>query len=333
MKPDGILLSNTGSPSAPTTQAVRRYLAQFLMDPHIIDLPHWKRWLLVHGIILRTRIRRSLNHYQAVWTPEGSPLIVISRRQREALRSKLGIPVEWGFRYGQPSIEEGLQKLIQQNCRTIKVFPLFPQYSWATTQTIWDELDNALGKITHPPQIQRVQPFWNHPAYLDAWIESIRKGLPPEMEHLLFSFHGLPETAVRHADRSGGSCLSREDCCLRASGEHLDHCYRAQCLRMARSAAEELTLPPNKFSVCYQSRLGHGAWLAPSTHETVIALAEKGIKHLAIVAPSFITDCLETLYEIKIQLRQTFLEHGGRELTLIPCLNEQTEWMLSILKD
>lgn len=303
------------------------------MDPHIIDLPRWKRWLLVHGIILRTRVRRSLSHYQAVWTPEGSPLTVISRQQRDTLRSKLGIPVEWGFRYGQPSIEEGLQNLVRQNCRAVKVFPLFPQYSWATTQTIWDELDSVLEKIPHPLQIQRVQPFWNHPAYLEAWIESIRKGLPAETDHLIFSFHGLPETAVRHADRSGGSCLRRQDCCLRASGEHLDHCYRAQCLRMARFAAGELALPPDKFSVCYQSRLGHGAWLTPSTHETIITLAEKGIKHLAVAAPSFITDCLETLYEIKIQLRQTFLEHGGRELTLIPCLNEQTEWMLHVLKD
>ena len=303
------------------------------MDPHIIDLPRWKRWLLVHGIILRTRVRRSLSHYQSIWTPEGSPLIVISHRQQDALRSKLDIPVEWGFRYGEPSIEDGLQKLIRQNCRSIKFFPLFPQYSWATTQTIWDELDRVLSKIPHPPQVERVQPFWNHPAYLEAWIGSIRKGLPAETDHLVFSFHGLPETAVRRADRSGGSCLSRRDCCLHAAGEHLAHCYRAQCLRMAHSAAEKLGLSPERFSVSYQSRLGHNAWLTPSTQETVSTLARNGVKHLSITAPSFVTDCLETLYEIKIHLRETFLEHGGRELIYIPCLNEQTGWMSRVLED
>ena len=333
VKKKGILLINTGSPAAPTVKEVRKYLAQFLMDPYVLDIPFWKRWLLVHALILRTRPKRSARLYRQIWTAEGSPLILISEGQRSSLAAETGLPVALGFRYGAPSIKEGLAALLEQGCDTVIGFPFFPQYSLATTESILVQLRAASREASHPHTLKIIPPFWNHRAYLDAWIESVKKNLPQEADHLLISFHGLPERHIQKADPTGQTCLKSPDCCKNASGELLQRCYRAQAYQMTQSLVHALNLPQDQYTLCYQSRLGREAWLTPYTHESTIKLARLGVRHLAVVAPSFISDCLETLHEIRIELKETFLASGGKEFIYLPCLNESTRWMSQIISE
>lgn len=333
MKKRGILLINTGSPSAPTMKKVRKYLSQFLMDPYMLDVPFWKRWLLVHGIILRTRPKHSARLYREIWTPRGSPLIVISEDQRNSLSRQTGLPAALGFRYGTPSIKEGLEALLEQGCDTIIGFPLFPQYSLAATESVLVQLEADSRRASRPHKLEIIPPFWNHPAYLNAWIESVKKNLPPDADHLLVSFHGLPERYIRKADPTGHTCLNSPDCCQNSSGKVLERCYRAQTLQMTQTLIHALGLKEDQYTLCYQSRLGRAPWLSPHTLETATRLARSGVRRLAIVAPSFVSDCLETLHEIQIEIKKAFLESGGKEFTYLPCLNESTDWMSQIVSE
>lgn len=333
MKKKGILLINTGTPSAPTVKAVRKYLGQFLMDPYMLDMPFLMRWLLVHGIILRSRPRHSARLYKEIWTPQGSPLTVISEKQRRSLSEQTGLPAALGFRYGTPTIKEGLEALLEQGCDTIIGFVLFPQYSLAATESVLVQLEADSRRAARPHKLEIIPPFWNHPAYLSAWIESVKKNLPRNFDHLLVSFHGLPERHIQKADPTGHTCLKSPDCCRNASGKVLDRCYRAQTTRMTQSLIQALGLREDQYTLCYQSRLGKDPWLSPYTQETATRLARSGVRHLAIVAPSFVSDCLETLHEIQIEIKEAFLESGGEEFSYLPCLNESTEWMSQIVSE
>lgn len=333
MKKKGILLINTGTPSAPTVKAVRKYLGQFLMDPYMLDMPFLMRWLLVHGIILRTRPRHSARLYKEIWTPQGSPLTVISEKQRRSLSEQTGLPAALGFRYGTPTIKEGLEALLEQGCDTIIGFVLFPQYSLAATESVLVQLEADSRRAARPHKLEIIPPFWNHPAYLSVWIESVKKNLPRNFDHLLVSFHGLPERHIQKADPTGHTCLKSPDCCRNASGKVLDRCYRAQTTRMTQSLIQALGLREDQYTLCYQSRLGKDPWLSPYTQETATRLARSGVRHLAIVAPSFVSDCLETLHEIQIEIKEAFLESGGEEFSYLPCLNESTEWMSQIVSE
>jgi len=333
MKKKGILLINTGTPSAPTVKAVRKYLGQFLMDPYMLDMPFLMRWLLVHGIILRTRPRHSARLYKEIWTPQGSPLTVISEKQRSSLSKQTGLPAALGFRYGTPSIKEGLEALLEQGCDTIIGFALFPQYSLATTESVLVQLEADSRRAARPHKLEIIPPFWNHPPYLNAWIESVKKNLPRDFDHLLVSFHGLPERHIQKADPTGHTCLKSPDCCRNASGKVLDRCYRAQTIRMTQALNQALGLREDQYTLCYQSRLGKAPWLSPYTQETATRLARSGVRHLAIVAPSFVSDCLETLHGIQVEIREAFLESGGKEFSYLPCLNESTEWMSQIVSE
>lgn len=329
----GILLINTGSPASPTIREVRRFLSIFLMDPYVIDLPFWKRWLLVHGIILRTRPRHSAAAYQTIWTPQGSPLHVISKKQQTTLQQQLKLPVALGFRYGSPSIKDGFTLLHSQSCNNIIAFPLFPQYSLATTESIYAELKHISSSSSPKIKLKIVPPFWNHPAYQNALADSVKQHLPNNIDHLLISFHGLPERHLRKADPTAHTCLQNDHCCESATASVLNHCYRAQAIRTAQQLATSLNLSPSQYSISWQSRLGKKLWLQPSTHETVIYLVQNGIQNLAIVAPSFVTDCLETCFELKHQQQQVFTTHGGKQFSYLPCLNENTTWMTTLLHD
>lgn len=314
MKP-GILVVNLGSPDAPDTVSVRRYLMEFLTDRHVIDLPAPLRWLLVGLLIAPTRAPRSAKAYRKIWTPEGSPLLVLSDRLTTALSDLTGLPAELGMRYGNPSLHAAINAL--DDAQELFVIPLYPHYARSTRQTLYDTL-LAL-KINKPIRVLR--PFHNDSSYLHLVTKGIRQTVHNTVEHLLFSFHGLPERAVRAADPTGMHCLQREGCCYEPSPSHA-FCYRHQCLTMADLVARELQCD---WSVSFQSRLGSLPWLAPYTEDRLRELAQQGRKHVAVVAPAFMVDNLETLEELAISGRSEFQKHGGKELQVVPCLNDDPE--------
>jgi ferrochelatase len=305
----GILLSNLGTPDAPTTSAVRRYLAEFLSDGRVIELakPLW--WFILHGIILRTRPRRSAEAYSKVWTDEGSPLLHISRKQTalisEELKRQISGPVqvELAMRYGKPSIASAMEKLRQANVERILIFPLYPQYSATTTASTFDAVAGVLKSWRNQPEIRTIKHYHDNPGYISALAESIRShwaehGKP---EKLLFSFHGLPNKYFLAGDP-----------------------YYCECHKTTRLVIEHLGLEDEQWSISFQSRLGLQEWLKPYTDKTLKEWGENGIKNVQIICPGFSADCLETLEEIKLQNRTFFLDAGGEKFSYIPALNDHS---------
>jgi len=304
----GILLTNLGTPDAPTSAAVRRYLAEFLSDPRVIELakPLW--WLILHGIILRTRPRRSAEAYSKVWTDDGSPLLHIARQQTALIaqsmteRASGPIHVELGMRYGNPSLASALAKLRQVNAQRLLVLPLYPQYSATTTASTFDAIAAELKTWRCLPELRMINHYHDHPGYITALVESIRDhwvehGKP---EKLLFSFHGLP----KHYFLAGDP-------------------YYCECQKTARLVAEQLGLEAASWFVSFQSRLGLQEWLKPYTDKQLKEWGRSGISNVQIICPGFSADCLETLEEVKLQNRGFFLEAGGKEFSYIPALNDQ----------
>jgi len=330
-----LIIINTGTPVSYEIPDVRRYLAEFLMDPYIIDLPFWKRWLLVHGIILRSRPHRLSRLYRIIWTKDGAPLREISKRQASLLSEILGCPVEYAFRYSTPSIEISLTSLLQRGCRKITVLPLFPHYSLATTETIYKKLEDVSQTLRkkYSYELEIVRPFWNHSAWIQSWGKHVKLMLPFETEHLLLTYHGLPERHIFKADVSGCHCLKSEDCCENAAGEKLDYCYRAQTIQSTQYLVDYLGLKTGQYSITYQSRFGKGRWLQPYAVESVKTLAMKGIRNLTIVNGSFVSDCLETYYEIEHELKEVFIQNGGKFFNYIPCMNENVGWVKAVCED
>ncbi len=302
----GILLSNLGTPDAPTPDAVRRYLAEFLSDPRVIELakPLW--WLILHGIILRTRPRRSAQAYSKVWTDDGSPLLAITKKQTElvteTLQNQIGDPVivELAMRYGSPSIPLALERLRKLNVQRLLVLPLYPQYSATTTASTIDTITSALRTWRHVPELRTINQYHDFPAYINALVESIRvhwaeHGKP---DKLLFSFHGLPKKYMLAGDP-----------------------YSDQCQKTADLVVEQLELEAEQWAVSFQSRLGWQEWLQPYTDKLLIEWGKAGVGHVQIICPGFSADCLETLEEIKIQNNEFFLNAGGNNFSYIPALN------------
>jgi ferrochelatase len=297
---DGILLVNLGTPSAPTPAAVRAYLAEFLGDPRVVELPRWLWLPILHGLVLRTRPAKSAKKYASVWTPEGSPLAVHTIRQTELLRAALPtLRVEYAMRYGKPSLAEGLAKL--GGCARVAVVPLYPQYSRSTTETIRDKLGELGG-----PRVAMVENFHDHPGYIAALAAGVRRHWEAHGrgERLVMSFHGLPKRAVDRGDP-----------------------YQTQCLATAKILAGSLRLAPADYVVTFQSRFGAAEWLQPYTEPSLVALARAGVHRVDVVCPGFVSDCLETLEEIAMEARHAFLGAGGREFHALPCLNEGPEWI------
>jgi ferrochelatase len=290
-----ILLVNLGTPAAPTPQAVRRYLAEFLADPRVIELPRFLWLPILHGIVLRTRPAKSAEKYRLVWTDEGSPLAVHTARQAKLLQQKTGARVEYAMRYGEPGFGSVLAKM-----RDPVVVPLYPQYSASATGSVLDLL---------PKQIAAIRDFHDHPAYIGALASSVnghwaahgRNGM------LVMSFHGLPQRAVDRGDP-----------------------YQKQCIATAGLLAKELGLKNGEWTTTFQSRFGAAKWLQPYTQPTLQALARNGVREVDVFCPGFVSDCLETLEEIGITAREAFLAAGGKELRLVPCLNESPEWIAAL---
>ncbi|RMH54501.1 MAG: ferrochelatase [Candidatus Hydrogenedentota bacterium] len=327
----GVLLLNLGSPARPTAFALMPYLREFLMDPAVIDLPYWRRFLLVHGLILPFRSFRSARAYRRIWTKEGSPLIAITFRVRRELEKKLGMPVAVGMRYGHPRTREALEQLRDAGVEKIAVLPQYPQFASASYETAVQHLFRNAGMFSRE-DMRVLPPFFEEPRYLDCLANSLRDVLAPE-DALLLSFHGVPERHLRKADPTGAYCLSSRECCRRVPQEVLARCYRAQCYRtaeeVARRLGREIADDPaeGKVSLGFQSRLGNDRWTRPYTDELLLKAGEMDIANLKVACPSFTADCLETLEEIGMEGRRIFEEAGGGRFALIPSLNDRPEWV------
>lgn len=297
----GILLVNLGTPEAPTRPAVKKYLTEFLTDPRVIDIPWVRRQFLVRGAIIPSRLKQSLQSYQTIWTQEGSPLAVYSEKAKQLLQTKLGghHRVELAMRYQVPSIEAGIKKLLAEPIEELVVLPLFPQYASATTGSVFEKVFRVLGSYAAFPKMRFIDRFYNHPAYIQAFKATSSGFAFKEYDHILFSFHGLP---VRQA-----------------AG------YESQCYQTAHEIAKACAI--SEYSVCFQSRLGKDPWTQPFTSDRIKELADQGAKKILIFCPSFVADCLETLFEISIEYKELFLEHGGETLDLVPGLNAHPAWV------
>ncbi len=323
----GILLVNLGSPDSPEPKDVKKYLGEFLMDERVIDVPLWARNLLVKGIILNTRPKASAKAYKKIWWDEGSPLIVISKRLQNKIQKQVNVPVSLAMRYGSMSIKEGLQELVNKGVNEVFLFPLYPQFAMATTETI-TVLAEEIRKQHYPNLKIESQPaFYNNPDYITVLSNSIKNHLEGKnYSHLLFSYHGIPERHIRKSDVTKSHCKIDKSCCITPSQAHA-YCYKHQCLEVTRLVGEKLQLKEGTFSSSFQSRLGFDPWLQPYTDRTIERLGKQGIKNMAIVTPAFVSDCLETLEEIAMEGEEIFHEVGGKDFHTIPCLNDDDEFV------
>jgi len=322
-----ILLANLGSPEKPKTKEVRKYLNQFLIDPYVIHLPWLLRRLLLSLFILPSRPKKSAAAYQSIWTKEGSPLLVLSEQLKQALQAKVDIPVAMSMRYGKPSIKKQLITLVKkQGVTDILFVPLYPHYADSTITTSVAEAKRVIKKFKLKVSLTVHQPFYQQDKYITALVNSAQPYLQQPYDHLLFSYHGLPEIHVTKLDKSKKHCLKESACCQKPHEAHKT-CYRHQVFKTTECFAKQANLLPGKYSVAFQSRLGKAKWLGPNTEDRLRDLAENGVKNVFVICPSFVTDCLETLEEIEIRGREVFIEAGGESLTLIPCLNSNSEWV------
>jgi ferrochelatase len=328
MAKPAILLINLGSPASPSVPDVRRYLREFLGDPRVLDLPAPLRWLLLEGAILRTRPRKSAHAYAAVWTPEGSPLLRTSISVRQKLQEAVGpeIPVHLAMRYGEPSIGRAVAEMAAAGVTEVLIFPQYAHYAMSSWETVVVRAEEELARQAPRIRVRTVQPFYADPDYIEALHAVSAPYLAQPHDHLLFSYHGLPARHLRKADSSQAHCLRVADCCSRCSPAHAT-CYRAQVFATTRALARRAGLGEDRYSVAFQSRLAGEPWLEPFTDQELKGLPPQGVRRLLVMCPAFVADCLETLEEIALAGRDTFLEAGGESFTLIPCLNDQAPYI------
>lgn len=333
MSKQGVLLINLGSPDSTEVSDVRKYLREFLMDPRVLDAPWPIRWCVVNLAILPKRPAESAEAYKKIWTKDGSPLVVTSRNVQRELQRRAGesLPVGLAMRYQSPSIESAITKLRTEGVTDLLVFPLFPHFAMSSFETAVVRAQEVAEQLAPGMVVKAAEPFYADPGYIAALAASAQDYLKAGYDHLLFSFHGLPERHLRKADPTGCHCLATPDCCQVPSPAHRT-CYRAQCFATVRAFVDAAGVPANKYSVSFQSRLGRDPWLKPYTDFELPRLAASGVKKLLVMCPAFVSDCLETLEEIAMRGREIFLEAGGEEFALIPCLNEHPRWIDALEK-
>lgn len=326
MTQHALLLVNLGSPNSTSVADVRSYLNQFLMDPYVVDLPWPIRRLLVSLILLK-RPAESAHAYQSIWWDEGSPLVVISQRLAKQVEPlwEHG-PVELAMRYAQPSIESAVLKLAKQGVKEITLFPLYPQFADSTTTTVIEETKRQIKQHNLSIKLNTVDAFYNNAAYIDALVASVKPQLEAGFDHLLLSFHGLPERHLHKNDAKAAEYLNNETCCSAADAQTIAKCYRVQCFLTAQAFAEKAGLTTEQWSVSFQSRLGRAKWIEPYTEQRLDELAKQGVKKLLVMSPAFVADCIETLEELGIRGKEQFMAAGGEELVLLPCLNDNAQW-------
>lgn len=328
MSASAILLINLGSPDSPTTKALRPYLSEFLMDERVIDLPLFTRTLLVKGIIVPFRAAKSAAKYKTIWTDNGSPLVLHTQQLRDLLQERFASPVYYSMRYGKPATGDILRAIQTDNpdLQELIVLPLYPHYAMSSYETAVEQVKHEYKKAGFGFALKVVPPFYKHPLYIKALVQSIKPYLDKRFDHLLFSYHGIPERHIYKSDCLGSHCLKSAGCCTMESEAHA-HCYRHQIITTTELVARELGLEKDKYSFSFQSRLGRDAWLKPYTARQLSTFAAGGIKRLLVVCPAFVSDCLETLEEIDREGREDFLHAGGDYYEMIPALNEHPAWL------
>ena len=326
----GVLLVNLGTPDSASVSDVKKYLREFLSDGRVIDIPFFSRWLLVNLIIVPFRSPKTAKLYSQIWRNDGtSPLLYYSLRQKEMLQQLLGknYHVECAMRYQSPSIGDALKKFKHSEIKKIKIFPLFPQYASASSGSVIEKVMEIVRRWEVFPDIEFMGSFCDDDNFIKAFVACGKKYNHAAYDHVLFSFHGLPERQILKADNNN-HCL-KENCCS-VLNEKNTFCYRAQCHSTARLLAEELNIDENKYTICFQSRLGKKPWIKPYSDEVIIERAKAGNKKLLIFAPAFVSDCLETLYEIGVEYNELFQKHGGEKVDLVESLNDSPTWIESM---
>lgn len=311
----GVLLINLGTPDAPTAQALHPYLKEFLSNPRVIEVPKLIWWPILHGLILPFRPRKSAEKYAKIWMPEGSPLKVHTERQtkllREELQTRLQNPpmVEYAMNIGKPSVATVMKKMQEQGCERILVIPLFPQYAASSTAAAMDNVFAVLKHVRNQPSIRTVKQYHDHPGYIAALAQNVRDywALHGQPDKLIISFHGTPRASLDKGDP-----------------------YHCACQKTGRLLAEALALNTNQYTVCFQSRFGKAKWLTPYTATTLMQLGKEQMQRVDVVCPGFVSDCLETLEEIAMEVKDTFVQAGGKEFHYIPCLNERSDWIQAL---
>lgn len=329
MAKSAVLLLNLGSPDSTSVADVRRYLKEFLGDERVIDKPAnaFLRSLLVNQIICRFRAPKSAHAYASIWTPEGSPLILTSKRVQSLVQARLpGLPVALAMNYGNPSIPDVLTELVAQGIERLLLFPQYPHYAMSSWETVVVKVYREAARLAPQLKIECVQPYYADEDYIDALVASARPYLARPHDHLLFSYHGIPVRHLTKADSSRAHCQVVADCCNTCSPAHAT-CYKAQVTRTTQAFAAKAGLDPAKWSISFQSRLVGEPWLSPYTDAEFERLAREGKKRLLVITPAFVTDCLETLEEIRVEGAEDFKAAGGTEFTHIPCLNDQPAWI------
>ncbi len=324
----GVLLVNLGTPDEPGRGAVYRYLKQFLSDPRVIDV--WGvRNIVVPLFILPFRSGASAEEYKKLWTEEGSPLKVYGYRLAEGVQELLGdeYSVELAMRYQSPSIESALKKLMYQRVSKLVVLPLFPQYASASTGSVQEEVMKQLSKYWNMPDLTMIDQFYDYPAMIDVFVERARQYNMDDYDHVLFSYHGLPERQITKGD-SCGHCF-KEGCCNEISDRN-QLCYKAHCAATTRAIVKKLDIPEGHYSVCFQSRLLRDPWVQPYTSDVIEKLGKEGKKKMLVFCPAFIADCLETTVEVSGEYQELFEEHGGEKLQLVEGLNDHPKWIEAV---
>ena len=323
-----VLLVNLGSPDSTSVPDVRRYLREFLGDERVLDLPAAARWLLLEGILLRTRPKKSSHAYQQIWQPEGSPLIITSIAVQAKLRERLGgdVPVYLAMRYGNPSIASVMEQIAKDGIEELLLFPQYPHYAMSSWETVVVKVFEEAARLAPKVRITQVLPFYKDKDYIEALYNVCAPYFAQPHDHVLFSYHGIPERHLRKADSSKAHCTKVHDCCTTCSPIH-ETCYRAQCFATTRALAQRAGIDTSRYSVSFQSRLAGEPWLTPFTDQELQRFPKEGKKKLLVLCPAFVADCLETIEEISGEGKELFLGAGGESFQQVPCLNDQPPYI------
>ncbi|MDI1354963.1 MAG: ferrochelatase [bacterium] len=328
-----VLLINLGTPDSPTPSKVRKYLTQFLNDRRVIDIHPVGRFILVNLIIVPFRSFRSSKLYQHIWTPEGSPLLLNSLALKEKLQKKMGpdYSVELGMRYQSPSIKGALERIRQARPESIYVLPLYPQYASSSTGSTLEEVFRIVKKWEVIPNMNVMSKFYDHPKFVEVLVAEARKYKMEDYDHVVFSYHGLPERQIMKASAHyGGNTCTMGSCCESIT-QNNRYCYRANCFETTRRLVSALAIPKEKYTTSFQSRLD-SKWLMPFSDKVIAELGKKGAKKILVFSPAFVADCLETLYEIGHEYEEIFKQHGGEKITLVNSLNSNEEWVNALVE-
>jgi len=328
---DAVVLMNLGSPDSPQQKDVKKYLSEFLMDERVIDYSYIFRFLLVRGIIVPFRTKNSAHAYSRVWKEDVSPLISITMQLQKAVQALVDVPVEIAMRYGNPSVQSAFDAIQNKvpGAKNVLAIPLYPHYAMSSYETAVEQAKEVLKKNNYSFNLEFIPPFYSESHYIDALAESIKPYIAKPYDKILFSYHGLPQRHLTKADPTHSHCVVTADCCNIDSIAHKT-CYKHQCFTTTKLVVEKLNIPDEKVENSFQSRLGREQWIPPYTVDRLAQLPTEGVKRLVVLCPAFVSDCLETLEEIAMEGRKTFLQAGGESFELIPCLNTHPDWIKTV---